>query len=229
MPEYVDTPSDLRSYLISLPGRVFGPVLESRTWLSVAYLLLSLVTGVAYFTIAAVGISVSAGLAVLVVGLPFLVGFLGLVRLLSMAERWLVELLLGVHLSRPITVRAPEAGLVARALASLKDRRNYRTLLYLLLQGPLGILYFTLVVVGLAVSVWLMAAPVIDPFVKRSWLVPDSGPILVPEPWMLPLLFLTGLGLFLATLHGARALAHSHATYARRLLVGREPERAPAD
>jgi hypothetical protein len=70
MPEYVDTPSDLRSYLTSLPGRVFGPVRESRTWLSVAYLLLSLVTGVAYFTIAVVGISVSAGLAVLVVGLP---------------------------------------------------------------------------------------------------------------------------------------------------------------
>ena len=71
-------------------------VLVDRTaWGALVYMLLSLATGILYFTWVVTGLALSIGLSILVIGIPVFVGFLASVRLLSRVERALVESLLG--------------------------------------------------------------------------------------------------------------------------------------
>src|SRR5690606_40469066 len=63
-------------------GRFFGVAAEPRTYAALFYMLLSLATGIFYFTWVVTGVSLSAGLAVLIIGIPFLVLFFGSVRVL---------------------------------------------------------------------------------------------------------------------------------------------------
>src|SRR5690349_12548569 len=67
-------------------GAFFGVYLDPRAYTSLFLMLLSLATGIIYFTFVAVGLSLSAGLSVLVIGFPFFLAFIGLTRVLSLAE-----------------------------------------------------------------------------------------------------------------------------------------------
>jgi hypothetical protein len=62
-----------------------------RAWTSLFYALLALVTGVFYFTVTVTGLSLSAGLAVLIIGIPVFLLFIGFTRVLALAEGRLVE------------------------------------------------------------------------------------------------------------------------------------------
>ena len=52
--------------------RVFGVPFRAATWRSIAYELLALPLGIAYFVILVTGFSVGAGLAVVIIGLAVL-------------------------------------------------------------------------------------------------------------------------------------------------------------
>ena len=84
----------------SLAGRFFGVVADPHTYGSLFYMLLSLATGVFYFTWVVTGASLSAGLLVLIVGVPLLLLFLMSVRLLALVEGRIVEVLLGQRMPR---------------------------------------------------------------------------------------------------------------------------------
>ena len=57
----------------------------------------------------------------------------------------------------------------------LSDTRTWTTLAYNVLMLPLGILYFTLAVVGVAVSLSLIAAPVLETIRALGGFDPDSA------------------------------------------------------
>src|SRR6202045_4366265 len=52
-------------------GAFFGVFLDPRAYTSLFFMLLSLATGIIYFTLTVTGLSLSAGFAVLIIGLPF--------------------------------------------------------------------------------------------------------------------------------------------------------------
>lgn len=54
-------------------------------------LLLTLATGIVYFVFVVTGLSLSAGLAVLIVGLPFFLVFIRIARVLALGEGRLLE------------------------------------------------------------------------------------------------------------------------------------------
>jgi uncharacterized membrane protein len=81
-------------------GKFFGVVADPRTYTSMFYMLLSLATGIFYFTWVVTGMSLSLGLAVLIIGLPFLVLFFASVRLLSVVEGRIIEVMLGERMPR---------------------------------------------------------------------------------------------------------------------------------
>ncbi|HEX5756013.1 MAG TPA: hypothetical protein VFY12_06645, partial [Arenimonas sp.] len=64
----------------SLLGSFFGVAIDPRTWGALFYMLLSLATGILYFTTVVTGLSMSAGLAILIIGVPFVILFIGVVR-----------------------------------------------------------------------------------------------------------------------------------------------------
>src|SRR6202162_2015651 len=61
-------------------GAFFSVFLDPRAYTSLFFMFLSLATGVMYFTLTVTGLSLSAGLAVLIIGLPFFLVFVALTR-----------------------------------------------------------------------------------------------------------------------------------------------------
>ena len=206
-------------------GRFFAIYTDSRAWTALFYMLLSLVTGIFYFVVTVTGLSISAGLGVLIIGIPFFLLFIGFTRVLSLVEGRIVEGLLGVRMPRRPVRSAAGTTLVARIKAMLIDPRTWTTLLYLVLMLPLGVLYFVLGIVMVALSFGLIAAPLAHLLAYLG--VPDAGIQFdgwhAPWPVILPL---AGIGILLLTafLHLARGLGKVHGGLARALLLSREPE-----
>ena len=75
----------------SLLGRFFGVAADPRAYASLFYMVLALATGIFYFTWVVTGLSLSAGLAILIIGIPFVILFFGSVRVLSLVEGRIVE------------------------------------------------------------------------------------------------------------------------------------------
>src|SRR6185437_14414743 len=73
-PRRVENPGGVR--------RFFGIYSDPRAYTSLFYMLLTMVTGIFYFVVVVVGISLSAGLAVLIIGVPFFLAFIGITRVL---------------------------------------------------------------------------------------------------------------------------------------------------
>jgi uncharacterized membrane protein len=209
-------------------GRFFGVAADPHTYGAMFYMLLALATGIFYFTWAVTGVSLSAGLSVLIIGLPFIVLFIGSVRALALVEGRIVEAMLGARMPRRPPYPAAGLPLMKRIGAMFTDARTWGTLLYMLLMLPLGIGYFTLTVTLLAVSIGLLVAPVVMLF-RHDWLagiyvdraitvdwgfgahVPSWGDALV--------MCAVGIVLLFATLHLVRALGRMHGEIARALLV----------
>lgn len=138
----------------------FSVVTDPRTYGALLYMLLSLATGTFYFTWAVTGLSLTVGLFILIIGIPFALLFIGSVRVLAHVEGRIVEGLLGVRMPRrlPPATQADET-LWVRIKDALMDTRTWSSMLYLLLMLPLGIVYFTAAVTGIALSLGLTLDP----------------------------------------------------------------------
>ena len=63
------------------------------------FMLLSMFTGILYFCVVVTGASLSLGLMILIIGIPFFIGFIGLTRVLALVEGRLVEAMTGGSIS----------------------------------------------------------------------------------------------------------------------------------
>ena len=73
-------------------------------------------------------------------------------RVIALGEGRLIEAMTGERMPRRPVHPGPGAGWLARIGAMLTDARTWTTLLYLMLMLPLGIVYFTLATLGLALG-----------------------------------------------------------------------------
>ncbi len=207
-------PRDERPWLL----RFFGVFADHRTWGAFFYLLFSLATGVIYFTWAITGISLSAGLIILIIGLPFAAAFIVSVRGIGLIEGRIVEALLGVRMPRrPLFYRR---GMPWRQRFKLMmaDKHTWMSLLYMVLHLPLGVFYFTLMIVLVAVSLALIVLP----FFQIGASVPigyADGVIYYLAGWAIPLLIIIGILLATATMHLARYLGRQQGRLAKAMLV----------
>jgi uncharacterized membrane protein len=215
-PKSAQSPSAIR--------RFFGVYSDPRAYTSLFYMLLTLATGIIYFVFVVTGLSLSAGLAVLIVGFPFFLAFIGVARVISLGEGRLLEAVTGERMPRrPVHPGAP-TGIWSRIVDMLKDPRTWTTLAYLLLMLPLGIIYFTVAVVGISLAGGLIAAPLAVIADRLGWLPIDAGPIVIHPAWLgspLGSLFAVALGVVILTavMHGARGLGRAQVALARGLLV----------
>lgn len=202
----------------SLLRRIFGVYTDPATYGALFYLLLSLATGVFYFSWIITGVSMSLGMLVLIIGVPLLVLFLASVRVLALVEGRVVEALLGVRMPRrpPYTLR--DQPWLKRIGAMFTDPRTWATMAYFLLMLPLGVTYFTLAIVGLVTSLSLVAVPFLVASGGAAGLT-VGGVEMADQPWAWPLLLLAGGVLLTLTLHLARRIGRLHGGLAKHLLV----------
>jgi uncharacterized membrane protein len=217
-------------------GKFFGVFLDPRAYTSLFFMLLSLATGIIYFVFAVVGLSVSAGLAVLIIGVPFFLMFVAISRVVSLAEGRLIEAMTGERMPRRPVYQGNAEGFWARMVDMLKDRRTWTTIAYFILMLPIGVVYFVTAVVGLSVSLAFIFAPLADilgrvgvaGFDEMHITAPAAVEWMVESVFVLPLLMLLGVLLLTSTMHLARGVGRLHALFAKTLLVARAAPTEPA-
>ena len=209
-------------------GRFFGIFSDGRAYAGLLFMLFSLATGILYFTVTVVGTSLSLGLAILIIGVPFFIAFIGVTRVLALVECRLVETVSGVRMPRRPRHPGPPQNFWGRVVSMVTDRRTWTTLAYNVLMLPVGILYFTLAIVGVTISLVLIAAPVLETIRALGGFDADSvlgrGGIYIEPQWLgapggLLLCFVVGVLLLTLTLHASRGVARRHAALAKSMLV----------
>lgn len=204
----------------SVLGRFFGVVADPRTYGALFYMLLSLATGIFYFTWVVTGFSVSLGLLVLIVGIPLLVLFFGSVRLLSLVEGRIVEAMLGERMPRRPAYAERDRPWTTRVIELFTDPRMWSTMLYFLLMLPLGIVYFTIAVTGLTTALSLIVLPIALALGYGGHLFVDGIDVLGQySGWEWALVVLGGVLLLFVTLHIVRGIGYLHGLLAKHLLV----------
>ena len=216
---YIDEPEqpqprDERPFLI----RFFGVFADPRAWGAFLYLLISLATGIFYFTWVVTGISVSAGLLVLIIGLPLAGLFILSVRGISLVEGRIVEALLGIRMPRRQVFSQRSDGWWVRFKGIIKDKQTWLSIVYMLLQMPLGITYFTVLVSLIAVSLYGIASPIL----QLGFDIPVRslyGVYYYLPNWFLPIAVIAGILLATLTMHLAKYVGRLHGSLAKALLV----------
>ena len=215
IPRATESPNPLR--------RFFGVFSDSRAYLSLFYMLLTLVTGIIYFTVVVTGLSLSAGLAVLIIGFPFFLAFIGIARVLALGEGRLLEAITGERMPRRPVHPGARTGFWARVGEMLKDPRTWTTLAYLLLMLPVGIFYFVVAITGISIGVALIAGPFLVMAQHLGWDFNDGISVMQPAVLAAPLIapFTIALGVLILTLlmHAARGIGRAQVVLARALLV----------
>ena len=224
------TPTPRRTENSSGLRRFFGIYLDPRAYTSLFYMLLTLATGILYFVLVVVGVSLSAGLAILIIGVPFFLAFIGITRVMSLGEGRLLEAITGERMPRRPVHPGPVTGWGSRIGAMLSDARTWTTLLYFVLMLPLGIIYFVIAVVGLSMGLHLAVAPFAVMGEDLGWFDDPSGVLyfavgphwihLTGHSWIVSIFMLAfGVVVLTALMHLARGIVRGHARLAKALLV----------
>ena len=198
----------------------FGVFADFRAWGAFLYLMFSLVTGIVYFTWVMTGMSLSAGLLFLIIGLPFTGLFILSVRGIGLVEGRIVEALLGVRMPRRPQFQRRNAGLWPRFKNIIADVHTWLSIVYMILQLPLGIIYFTVFVSLIALSLFGIAMPILQLGLHIPMIIMGEGPYLFAG-WMLALLVVGGILLATLTMHLAKYVGMMHGALAKALLVRR--------
>jgi uncharacterized membrane protein len=207
-------------------GGFFAAVADPRAYGALLYMLLSLATGIFYFTWVVTGLSLSFGLMILIIGVPVALLFLASVRVLAHVEGRIVETLLGVRMPRRLPVK-PDTELTfwSRIKAMLSDPRTWTAMLYMVLHLALGIVYFTIAVTGLALAVSLIFGPLTQLLGLGDFFHADGHAELYAmdtffdNPVVLLLMIPLGVLSLLATLNLAKLIGTLHGRFAEKVLV----------
>lgn len=200
-------------------ARFFGIVADPTAWGSLFYMVLAFVTGILYFTVVVTGLSLSLGLMITLLGIPLALLLIAVVRAVSLAEGRMVEGLLGVRMPRRPRMVGAQGDIWTRLKSWFTDYRTWTTMLYMLLQLPLGIVYFTLLVTGFFTSLSLVALPFMQEFADTA-LIQANGSYYMLETWAYPLVVGAGLLGMIVLLWVVKGIGKLHGAYAKAMLVG---------
>ena len=198
--------------------RFLGIYDDPKAWGALLYMLISLVTGVVYFTWVVTGFSLSLSFAIFVFGLLFAVFFTVSMRGLALLEGRIVEGLLGVRMPRRATFYQKDITWFNRLKNNLMDKHLWLSLVYFFLQLPLGVIYFTLIVTLFSISVALMAAPLVQSIADFPVISVGMARYYLPV-WSAPLFILAGFLIWTLTMHLGRLIGKLHGRYAKMFLV----------
>jgi hypothetical protein len=203
----------------SFVSRFFGVFADPKAWGALFYLLIfSLFSGIISFTWAVTGLALSLGFMVLIIGLPFLGLFVLSVQGIALIEGRVVEALLGVRMPRRPIFPGKKLGWWGRFKALVSDKHTWLSIVYMILKLPLGIIYFVVFIVLIALSLFGVALPILEQGFGIYPLVINNVPYYTPV-WLLPLTVIAGILLIILTMHLAKVMGRMHGALAKALLV----------
>ena len=202
--------------------QIFGVFVDPAVYKALVYMILSLGTGIAYFTIVVTGVSTFVPLLIMIIGIPLFLLFLGAVRGIALFEGRLVEWFLGARMPRRVRSEPPNSGILQRIGFWLSDGRTWASMAYMVLMLPLGIIYFTVAVTGLAVGIGLLGSPLwawttwagTHTFIYEGRIYEWVAPV-----WSIPLAMIAGALVLIGMMHLIRWIGRGHAVFAKAMLV----------
>ncbi len=197
--------------------RFAGVVTEPSAWAAFLYMIISMVTGILYFTWTANGLSLSLSLLVLIIGVPVAWLFFLSFRGLALVEGRIVEALLGVRMPRRAVFIRKGDGWWGSIRGVFTTRSTWSAVLYMLLMLPLGALYFSVFLTLSAVSLSMIVSPVIE-LLFHEPVIDYPRAIWIPV-WLYPAVVAAGAVMFMGVLHLARLVGRLHGRMARAMLV----------
>jgi hypothetical protein len=207
-------PPDTRPWYL----KFFGVFAEPRAWGSLFYLIFAMGTGIVYFTWAITGISVSMGLLIVIVGLPILALFLLSARGIALVEGRLVEALVGIRMPRRPLFSRKDIGFWQKIKNLFSERQTWTAVLYMILQMPLGMIYFGVFTGLIGGSIWCITRPIWEyAFDVPSFITFNYG--YYTAGWAMPFVVIGGILLLFATMHLAKYTAKLHGMWAKVMLV----------
>ena len=199
-------------------SRFFRVYADPQSWGALVYMLISILTGTLYFSWVFVGLSSSLIFALFIFGLPLVAFFILSIRGLALVEGRIVEALLGVRMPRRTIFSHPNLNWRQRLVSQLSDWGTWKMMAYLILQGLLGTLYFTLFVLLIATALLFIGMPVISSMGLPVATINDQlyfAPIAA-----FPFTIAFGILLTTVTMHLAKWIGGLHGRFAKFMLVG---------
>ena len=155
--------------------RVVDVVARPQSYRNIAYLLLGLPLGTAWFAVLVTAVSTSVSLLVVaLLGIPLLLATWYAVRAFADIERFVAGVLLGEHLPAAPLPSGHRGNLWVRLKAMSAERDRWRELGFLALRFPAGVATFTVAVTAMTVPFVVAYAPiearrVDEPFGNWFW------------------------------------------------------------
>jgi len=205
----------------SLLSRFFGVLIDPQAYASVLFLIFSLATGIIYFTWAVTGISLSAGFIILIIGIPFFGLFLLSIAGLALVEGRIVEAMTGIRMPRRPIFYQRDLSVWEKFKCLVSSASTWKSILYMIIKLPLGIISFTVAVTMLSLSLGIIVSPFFQvwfdiPFMQFGEVEVYTG------IWFTPVHLVVGILLVIATLHLSKGMAKLYALTARALLVRKQ-------
>jgi uncharacterized membrane protein len=198
--------------------KFFGIFADLKSWGALLYLIFAMGTGIIYFTWVVTGLSLSLGLLILIIGIPVAGLFLLSVRGIALVEGRIVEALLGVRMPRRPLFSRKDISWWQKFKGMFTSWHTWTAIVYMILQMPLGIIYFTVIVTLTALSLWGIAIPIL----QLGFNIPVSqyyGIYYYLEGWLMPFTVIGGVLLLTVTMHLVKATGRMHGNLAKAMLV----------
>ncbi|MFJ4103843.1 sensor histidine kinase [Amycolatopsis japonica] len=180
---------------LALPGRVLGAQLSRAYWGELAWVIIGAPLTLAFAALVVLGLILGAGLSLLTIGVPVLIGVLAGARLVGIAHIGLARALLGTTVTPPAR---PELrpGLWNAVKGRLGDPLGWRSIAYLVIRLPLSLIEFFLVATLFVYAVSTLSYPLFW-FTLQGEAMPTFDLRVDTWPLTLPLA-VTGLAVLLA-------------------------------
>lgn len=109
-------------------------------------------------------------------------------------------------------------GLWNRFKALISDKYTWYTLVYMMLQLPLGVIYFSVFITLITLSLGLVATPVLELGLGLPLFASYSTQYYL-NTWLMPVVVVAGALCFMLTLYLAKVIGHMHGRLAKAMLV----------
>jgi hypothetical protein len=199
----------------------FNVIIKKQTYLNLIYLLLGFPLGIFYFTFLVTGISLGLGLAITLVGLPILLLMTVFWYWFGLFERTITSVLLNIEIAPMSNNALREKTFWNKSKKHLSNSATWKSLAYLIIKFPLGIIAFTLFVTLISVSIALIGTPIVYYFstiyTSVNFLVID-GVEIVTSYWHAAIASIMGILALLISLHILNGLAYVSGLIAKVLL-----------
>jgi uncharacterized membrane protein len=198
----------------------FGIYNDPRAWGGMVYMLISLLLGVLYFDWTLIALMVTL-LFILILSIFFrsvATFYLLSIEGLALMEGRIVEALLHIRMPRRSLLHPENLPWKERLKHKISDKATWKKLAYMVLMMPLGVVYFSVIILMIALSLEGLSAPIVQEMFNLPLINFGSQGYFIPVI-AYPFSILLGILFFTATLHLSKGIGSLHGRFAKFMLV----------